>query len=334
MALRVWNDYGHLKEVAVGTTDGTVVSGYSDAYPKFARELTRQYAGHAASAVPGLRELMQAAQAQLDNLAQIYRDHGVVVHRPRHFTKEETAYQSELQIGDVQLFPADPIWIIGRNVIECQFRQPFRNKERFTLRELIASEIDVDPEVRIQSCPVTMPVDINSTSHESSGKRDYILEGGDIQICGNEGKDVLVGVDELRSTSARGAEWLRRQIADDGFRVTPVPIRPGAPIHLLGAMGVFGPEGAMIYRPAFANGIPEPMRRWDLIDITVEEAQAGGPCAVMLDPKTILIVAEAPRLIDILGRRGLNVIAVPFDAVIKFDGAIRCSTFVIHRTKD
>ncbi len=323
MKLGVWNDYGRLREVAVGMAENAVVPGYSDAFPPFAQELTRKYAGQPADSVPGLDEMMALTQGQLDHLARVYRDHGVIVHRPRKYTKEESGYQNELQVGDLRVFPADPIWVIGRNIIECQFRQPYRNKERFPLRDMIAKRIDEDPNLRMLSCPVTMP---------NSG--DFVLEGGDIQICGNEGMDVLVGVDDERSSSANGVEWLRRRLAEDGYTVTPVPIIKAAPVHLLGAMGVFGPTSAMIYRPAFINGIPKPMKDWDLIDITLEEAEAGGPCAVMLDPDTILMVAEVPRLVDLLEKRGLKVITMPFDAVTKLDGAIRCATFVIHRDKN
>lgn len=323
MKLGVWNDYGHLREVAVGTTEDMVVPSYNDAYPEFAKQVTRNYAGQLVKNVPAVRELIERAQEQLDHLAQVYRDHGITVHRPRKFTKEESTFQNELQVGNLQVFPADPIWIIGRNIIECQFRQPYRNKELFPLREMIAERIDEDPDLRVLSCPVTMP-----------GAGDFVLEGGDIQICGNEVGDILIGVDEERSSSARGVEWLRRRLAEDGYKVTPVPIMKAAPIHLLGAMGVFGPTGAMVYRPAFKNGIPKPMKDWDLIDITLEEAEAGGPCAVMLDQKTILMVAEVPRLIGLLEKRGLNVIPIPFDAVTKLDGAIRCATFVISRDKN
>jgi N-dimethylarginine dimethylaminohydrolase len=323
MKLGVWNDYGRLREVAVGTTEEMIVPSYNDTYPEFAKQMTRMYAGQPAKNVPVLNELMERAQVQLDYLAQVYRDHGIIVHRPRKFTKEEASYLNELQLGSFRVMTADPIWIIGRNIIESQFRQPLRNKELFPLRDMIAKRIDEDLNLRVLSCPGTMP-----------GAGDFVLEGGDIQICGNEGKDILVGVDEERSSSARGVEWLRRRLAEDGYKVTPVPIVKGAPIHLLGAMGVFGPTAAMVYRPAFANGIPEPMKGWDLIDITLEEAEAGGPCAVMLDPKTILMVAEVPRLIRLLQERGLDVIPIPFDAVTKMDGAIRCATFVIHRDKD
>jgi len=321
----VWNDYGRLREVAVGNARTLVVPNLrsTDVYPELIMHWMIKYAGQRAIDVPELNEVVEQAQAQLDNLAKVYEDHGVIVHRPRPFTAEEMAYQSALQTGAIQMFPADPIWMIGRNAIECQFRSPLRNKEKFPLREIIADRIYRDPNLRMLCCPVTKPND-----------RDFILEGGDIQICGNEGKDILVGVDEERSSSAKAVEWLRRSLEDDGFTVTPVPIRNGAPIHLLGAMGVFGPTGAMVYRPSFVNGIPHPMKDWDVIDITLEEAKAGAPCAVMLDRKTILMVAEAPRVIDLLEQRGLHVIPIPFDAVIKLDGAVRCATFVINRDRN
>ena len=323
MGFGVWNDFGRLREVAVGTAEGVVIPGCSEAFEPEHRELTGLYGGQRADDLPELRERMGKAQQQLDNLARLYAEHGVVVHRPRGFTAAESAYQAELQVGAMQMFPADPLWIVGRNVIECRFRQPFRNKERFTLRELMAGPIDENPEARVHACPTTTP---------STG--DYVLEGGDILLCGNEGKDVLVGVDEVRSSNARGVEWLRRQLVDDGFRVTPVPLRPGAPIHLLAALGVIGPEAALVYRPALLHGVPDPIKHWDLIDVTLEEVKAGGPCAVMLDPRTILMTAETPRLKDLLERRGLKVIPVPFDAVTAYDGAIRCATFVMRRDKE
>lgn len=318
-----WNDFGRLREVAVGITDDLVVPSYNPAYPELGLRLTKQFAGQKAVDVPELNEIIQKAKTQLDYLAKVYKEHGVIVHRPRVVTPEEMAYQSELQLGYIGMFPADPIWIIGNNVVEAKFRQPLRNKELFPLRELIADRLQSDPNLKVVSCPVTMP-----------NSKDFVLEGGDIQICGNATNDVLVGVDEERSSSAKGVEWLRRSLASDGFNVIPVPITKGAPIHLLGAMGVFSPIGAMVYRPAFVNGIPEPMKDWDLIDITLEEATAGAPCGVMLDQNTILMVAEAPRVIAELEKRGLTVIPIPFDAVVKLDGAVRCATFVISRDKE
>ncbi len=336
MSFGVWNDYGQLREVAVGTTEGVVVPGRSDGYPPELQELTGKYGGMLASDVPEVAEMLKQAQAQLDQLARIYADHGVIVHRPRPFTKTELDYQADLQAGAHQVMVADALWVIGRHVIECQFREPFHNKERFALRELLAPQIEMAPEARVAACPMTTPVKRSAapTSDAANRTSSYYLEGGDILICGNKDKDILVGVDEVRSSSAQGVEWLRRYLADDGYRVTPVPITRDAPIHLLGAMGVVGPEAALIYKPSLADGIPDPIKHWDLIDITLEEARAGGPCAVMLNPKTILVTAGAPRICDLLSKRGLEVIPVPFDAVTRFDGAIRCATFVMRRDQE
>lgn len=332
MSFGVWNEYGLLREVAVGTAEGAVVPGASDAYPAELQELTRKFAGKPAASVPELAEVLRHTQEQLDHLARIYSDHGVIVHRPRPFTAWESGYLAELQVGEIQIFPADPIWIIGRHAIECQFRQPYRNKECFPLRELLAPHIEMIPEMRVGACPVTAP--LNPSTDDRNGRSNYFLEGGDILICGNEDRDILVGVDEERSSSAKGVEWLRRYLASDGYRVTPVRITKGAPIHLLGAMGAIGPEAALIYRPAFVDGIPEPIKHWDLIDITMEEARAGGPCVVMIDSKTILVPAETPRICELLGKHSLRVIPIPFDAVTRFDGAIRCATFVMRRDKE
>jgi N-dimethylarginine dimethylaminohydrolase len=326
MSFGVWNDYGRLREVAVGTAEGVVVPGFSAAYPPALQEITRKYAGKPAASVPELAEMMNQAQKQLDNLAQIYSNHGVIVHRPRPFTEVESGYLAELQVGGMQLFPADPIWVVGRHAIECQFRQPSRNKERFPLRELLAEQIERVPEMRVAACPVTAPDNPNKRSN-------YFLEGGDIVICGNKDNDILVGVDEVRSSSAQGAEWLGRYLADDGYRVTPVRITRDAPVHLAGAIGVVGPEAALIHRPSFIDGIPEAIKKWDLIDIDEAEAHAGGPCLVMINSKTILVPEKAPRISDLLAKRGLQVISIPFDAVTRFDGAIRCATFVMCRDK-
>jgi glycine amidinotransferase len=79
------------------------------------------------------------------------------------------------------------------------------------------------------------------------------------------------------------------------------------------------------------NGIPTPIKKWDLIDVTLEEAHATGPCLVMIDPRTILVPAETPRIAEELSKRGLEVVSVDFNAVSRFNGGIRCATFVMRR---
>lgn len=333
MSYGVWNDFGKLREVAVGTAEGIVIPDDNNTYPPGARALIQKYAGQAMGNIPELVDMIRETQEQLDNLARVYAEHDVIVHRPRPHTKAEYAYDAQYQRGAHQMFPADPIWMIGRFAVECRFRSPFRNKGVFPMRDLITPTIRANPEIRVISCPPTRPVFLEGPD-ATKDTDNYYLEGGDILICGNEGKDILVGVDEARSSSVRGVEWLGSMLSQDGWKVTPVPITQDAPIHLLGAMGACGPEMAVMYLPSFKNGIPYPIRDWDIIECTEEEVRAGGPCLVMLDPKTAIVTAETPRLIGELENRGIKVIPVPFDKLTRFDGAVRCATFIMHRERE
>lgn len=219
------------------------------------------------------------------------------------------------------MFPADPIWVIGRNVIECQFRAMIRNKEVFPLRELIRPLIERAPEARHYAVPSSGPL-------TGVGPR---LEGGDILICGDHDRTVLVGLDPSRSTNQAGIDWLRRCLADDGWNVVGVPINQSAPIHLLGSVGVVGPRAMLVCREGLTAQLPAPVDEWDLIDVTLEEARLTAPCVVMIDENTVLVPAETPRVADELAKRGLDPVPVSAAGVSKLDGGIRCATFVMRR---
>jgi len=258
----------------------------------------------------------------------VYEEHGVTVHRPRAISEVEWRLTTARDDGGAYpIYPADAIWIVGRNVIECRFREEARQRELFALRELILPLIESSPEARYGSCPVAAP------AWSPLGAAGPFLEGGDIFMCGDDARNVLVGVDEKRSSSASGVSWLARFLAEDGYTVTPVPITPDAPTHLLGVLGCVGPERALIYRPSLLNGVPDAVKNWDLIDLTLEETLNTAPCVTMLDEETVLMSDGTPRVAEELSRRGLEVITVPMDAVTFWDGGVRCCTFVMRRDR-
>lgn len=320
----VWNDFGKLREVAVGDFSRTVVPDWDDAYQysePATQELIRRYAGRPLTEVSEAAPLMDLVQSNLDDLAATYERLGVTVHRPRAWTADESKWLAEYQSGGHQSFPADPIWIIGRNVIECQFHTPVRSKEVFPLRDLILPLIAAAPEARHYAVPVTGPI---------SGPGP-VLEGGDILICGDAERTVLVGLDPQRSSNQAGIDWLARCLSDDGWKVRAVPITHTAPIHLLGCAGVAGPETLLLCREGIAGELPEPICNWDIIDVTIDEARRTGPCVVMIDERTVLVPESTPRLGAELAKRGLEVVPVAADGIAMLDGGIRCATFVMRR---
>lgn len=320
----VWNDFGRLREVAVGDLRNSVIPSWDDSY-RFVepqtQELIHAFSGRRIFDVPELAELAATVQSNLDNLAATYERYGVSVHRPRAWTEDELRWLAEFQTGGHQTFPADPIWIIGRNVVECSLHTFCRNREIFPLRDLIQPLIDAHPEARHYAVPQSGPL---------SGDGP-ILEGGDILICGDDAKTVLVGLDPARSSNLAGVNWLKRCLADDGWNVVPVPITQSAPIHLLGSVGVVGPETILVCREGLTSELPEPVKHWDIIDVTLAEARKTGPCVVMIDEKTVLVPAETPRIAEELARRGLEPVPVACDGISLLDGGIRCATFVMRR---
>lgn len=320
----VYNEWGTIKEVFVGRIDTTRMPPYSPSLDITGPEvcqLLKDYGGKPLKEV--WPERINTCQAQLDNLAETYKKHGVKVHRPRDFDDAESKYLAYLQDAIWQTFPADSVWVVGRHVIECQLRMHLATKQNFTLREGFEPHLEANPDGRWVQIPATVP-----TYNSLEGKGPY-LEGGDILILG---KDVLVGIDlDGFSTDKAGASWLARYLADDGFKVWPVPFRNAVKIHLLAHVGVPREGLAIIYKPLFTDGIPEPLKDYEFIEITKEEAASGAACIVALNPKQCLIPAECSRVADELAKRGVEPVAIPFKDVAWWGGGIRCATCIIRR---
>ena len=162
---------------------------------------------------------------------------GVKVHWPRPFNSGELKFLSSLQVGAVQLFPADPIlWIIGRHAIQ------------------LSLWVAVPKQGAISCCgSIIAPLWVAILEHGALllvgqrplGRPCWSVPGGrghlHLRLCGR--RAILVGIDERRSSSASG-DWQRsrRYLLHDGYRVTGVPITGTAPIHLLAALWAAGPE--------------------------------------------------------------------------------------------
>lgn len=63
-----------------------------------------RFPGMREQSVSELKDLIERSHVQPDYLDPVYQDHRTIVHRPRTYTKEESSNQSELQVGDMQMF--------------------------------------------------------------------------------------------------------------------------------------------------------------------------------------------------------------------------------------
>jgi N-dimethylarginine dimethylaminohydrolase len=318
------SEYGHLDAVVVGRTDGL-------RYPAFNRNiryLSGEVAELLASAPPGSSVDVQTAAPHLweqltetvERVADTFERHGVTVLRPRPFTREERTYLGDLQEGASLLYPADPIYVLGKHVIETCIRRPFRRKEGWATRSVLQRLIDADPQVRHVASP---RAELGVAGDEGAGP---FLEGGDIIVVG---QDVLCGNTDLTSNAA-GSAWLGRYLEPFGYRVHPVPVT-GVWLHLLGVMCVLREGLAMAYLPAIGGRLPAPIADWEVIEVTEEEARMLATVGMNLDARRHIIDARLERVIGELERFGIEPIPIDVEHLSVWGGAVRCVTLPISR---
>jgi glycine amidinotransferase len=316
-------EYGRLREVVVGIADGLTLPPFSKDLSHYNAELRSTLEAADGAPLPieqAFPERFAQTKEQMDNVAETYERHGITVHRVRPYTQTETNYLGFLQKGHSQLYPADPVFVIGNHYIEISIRRAYRRKEIFPLRDLIAPMIEADPQAHYVSMPQAAPHD---PSDEGPGP---FLEGGDILI---EGNDIIVGMGDLCSNKA-GVDWLARYIEPYGYTVHPMPIK-GPILHALGVMCLLRKGLLMAHLPALANGLPDPLKDWDVIEISRKEMDAHATVGVSLDDTHYMIDPRFNRVMNELVRHGIEPVPTPCDAIGFWGGAIRCITLPLRR---
>lgn len=318
-----YSEFGKLREVVVGSAQNLYLPPFCkdlSHYNSELRDALFRNGDKPLNVATAFPELYERTLEQLENVASIYERFGVRVHRPRSYTREELAHLGVLQEGWSQLYPADPVFLIGKHYLEISIRRAYRRKEVFPLRDIVLPMIENDCHAHHIAMPQSTPW---SPSGEGPGP---FLEGGDLLI---HDKHVFIGLGELCSNQA-GADWLKRYIERWGYKVHLIPIK-GAILHALGIMCLLRDGLLMAYLPALADGLPKPLKDWDVIEITEDEMRNHATVGVSLDAKHYMLDPNFGRLMDLLASNDVEPVPTPCDAIGYWGGAIRCITLPLSR---
>ena len=317
------SEYGTLREVIVGSAQDLTLPPFSRDLSHYNDELRSvlQATGNQPLSVKAhFPQRWEKTRRQIEGVVEVYEKNGVVVHRLRPYEEAEKSYLGFLQQGHSQLYPADPVFVIGRHCVEINIRRAYRRKEVFPIRDIVQPMISNDPQARYVAMPPAQP-------HAPSGQGPGpFLEGGDILI---QGKDLLVGLGSLCSNRA-GFDWLTRYIEPHGYTTHQMPIK-GDILHALGIICLLREGLAMAYLPALADGLPPPLKNWEVLELTREEMVGHATVGVSLDEKRYMIDPRHTRVMDELARRDIEPIPTPCDAIGYWGGAIRCLTLPLRR---
>ena len=90
-------------------------------------------------------------------------------------------------------------------------------------------------------------------------------------------------------------------------------------------MALLKPGLGLLCSDALVGKLPDSLKGWNFIDVTVEEAKRLGANALVLDEKTVIMDTQHKRIIDEVRKHNHEVIELPYDDVATWGGAFRCS---------
>ena len=311
--IAVHHEWGKLKEVIVGIGDGLIMPEYNDKvnfiYDKKYIASMKEKGGKSAMDVDP--ENTVKVIEQINNFADTLRSMGIKVHRPRPLNKTESGYLGYVQKGQMQLYARDPILVIGNNVIETAIKVPMRAKEIFPLRDIITKRLKDNPgPVNYIAAPSVNP---------GFGEDGIYLEGGDVLL---NGYDIYVG-NSGRGSNKAGIDWLQNTLGPK-YTVHEIKVNPEFE-HLDCVLSLPRPGLMVICRDGITGKLPEKIRDWDAIEVSLDEAKKLGANLLVVDENTCIVDKQHHRVAEELRQRGIKVTEIPYDVVATWGGAFRCS---------
>lgn len=303
------HEWGKLREVVIGVSaaeDFVVFHEESIRWmPPDVADFSRRNAGRRLVDIDP--DWARRCEQQVDSLADLVAREGVAVHRPERLTGVERTFLAPNGEG-LQLFPRDPMIVIGNHVIDASLRLKCRQRERYGLRSIVQKAVQTHG-ARWSSVPLGSPGCVDGP----------FLEGGDTLLNGHE---VYVGMSGCASDMA-GIDWLQALLGEP-YRVIPVAMKSNV-LHLDCCLALIK-AGLLVYCPSkLIDGLPMSLRDWDKIEVSVDEANALATNGLILDEGHVVVDTDNTRVIAELRKRKVEAIPLRFDGPIRVGGGMRCA---------
>lgn len=244
------------------------------------------------------------------------------VHRARKtFTnQEEEHFLDDIQRGCQPFGGEDYFSVIGNNVILIDALRPiFRRKQIYLVRPVLEPILEESNSRYVAMPPPSPHYDEN----------DMFLENGDVL---RDGRNIYVGFSGHGSSEA-GIAWLVQFLGPE-YEVHTVKMVPEA-FHLDACMSLNRPGLLTYYPELLSEGLSEPLRDWDKIELKVDKDDiwCSGANTLALDEKTLILAAEYEKNASEYQRRGIEVITSNYGMTMSYGAGPRCLTGVLSRDR-
>jgi N-dimethylarginine dimethylaminohydrolase len=130
--------------------------------------------------------------------------------------------------------------------------------------------------------------------------------------------------------NAEGARQLGGALADLGIELVVVPMA-GWSIHLDGHLGMLAPDAALVEVNALPYWFLDRLRALGIEALPCPDGEEWAINSLVLRPGRVLMCEGYPRTRELLERRGIEVVAIPYGEIQKGGGGVHCSTMELVR---
>lgn len=350
-----WNDWDPLKRVIVGKADNSVIvpeePATSEKVP-IDSEMRGMWG-------PRPSWTVDAANAQLDNLAKTLEDHGVIVDRPTPLQWNQKIMTPDFT-NDAMMTcmpPRDILLTVGNEIISSANSFRCRYYEYLAFWPLMSQYFDEDPEFLWTQAPRPRLTD-RSYKHnyydEKISLEDRLVRTANKDFVTTEIEPMWDAADVMRmgkdlfiqhglTTNRSAMEWFKRYYPDLRIHAVNFPGDP-YPIHIDATFVPLRP-GLIINNPH--RPLPEEQRKifeandWEIVSAAAPAHTEPPPLCyssvwlsmncLVLDPKTVIVEASEVNQLEQMNKLGMNVIPMPFRDAYAFGGGLHCSTADVYR---
>ena len=130
--------------------------------------------------------------------------------------------------------------------------------------------------------------------------------------------------------NAEAADQLRELLARMGIELIVVPMG-GFSIHIDAHLGMVDVDKALVDAPGLPHWFLDRLIELGIEPIWCHPGEEWGINSLTVRPGRVIMPDDSPRTAELLERRGIEVIRIPYHELHKNGGGIHCSTMELRR---
>lgn len=339
----VQNEWSTLREVIVGTLEEIRVPEWDPSLaaviPKHAHSELIKNSGRSFNP-----SLVKLARKEVDGLAKVLENEGVIVRRPDEVDIKRPVVTPYFTAGGgfYNAMPRDSLFVINDIIIESPMAWRSRYFETFAYRQLMNDYFQRGARWIAAPRPQLRDDLWNPEWRTGSNHFDSVIT--EIEPVFDAADFVRLGDNKILGqlshvTNKSGAEWLQRCLGPE-YDVSVYIFDDPGPMHIDTTILPVGPGRALVNR-AWVSKLPDVLKDWEILVPPPSLLSDSHPlfftskwihCNILLlDEHTVLVEKDEVDLIEAFRSWNFEVIKVPFKHFQTFGGSFHCATLDIRR---